>query len=289
MSAKTERKYRRVINYIEDEVGADVDRDLLRMALVEQDISKLVVSNPDTEGLEVASFESDGLDSNVASVSGKSQTAADWTAIFQDLNSLTGALNQDEDALFIETSDPLDVSAATVTVGDNGEFSITDSSNNVIEEPLDVSDAVVTVEEKSPIDVNTGVVSVTEDSPLDVSASTVPVSEQNGGFQDPNSTIVGVDLIANSGASIGPVSVEGSQALVISATSTDANQFSASVKWTDGSGNVFNTESRTDIQFDSVTEDWARVVRKGTHAIVEFADESGGSSNNINAFAGAHR
>lgn len=105
----------------------------------------------------------------------------------------------------------------------------------------------------------------------------------------PNSQTTGHDLIASGDLVIGPVSVARSEALVISANSTDGNSFSVSVDWEDGAGNVFQTESAADIGLDSAVEDWARLVRKGPQVEVTVTDTSAAASNNINIHVDTER
>lgn len=97
------------------------------------------------------------------------------------------------------------------------------------------------------------------------------------------------DLINTGDLTIGPVSVARSEAILIAANSDDSNTWSASVTWQDTNGNTTQTESKTDISLDSVTDNWARLVRKGQEVSVTFTDESGASNNNINAFVDVHR
>lgn len=102
----------------------------------------------------------------------------------------------------------------------------------------------------------------------------------------------GHDLDPTNGDGDRVVSVEvgRTQALIVSATSTDGNTWSASVKWVDGDGNEFVSQSKTDIDLDSVTNDWARLTRKGPKAEVTFtSEETDGTQNQLNAFVDAHR
>lgn len=78
--------------------------------------------------------------------------------------------------------EPLDVSGSTVTVTDNGLFTIDDISSTIAvqeDTPLDVSSATVTVTDNGSLSVSdiATTVSVQEDTPLDVSASTVTVTD----------------------------------------------------------------------------------------------------------------
>jgi len=86
------------------------------------------------------------------------------------------------------------------------------------------------------------------------------------------------------------VSVGRTQALVIGGNSTDSNTWSASVRWVDEDDNEFVSEANTDTELNAVTNDWARLVRKGPVAEVTFtSEETVGTANAINAFVDAHR
>jgi len=83
--------------------------------------------------------------------------------------------------------------------------------------------------------------------------------------------------------------VDRSQAVVIAANSKDGNNWSASVEWQDNDGNVFQTQSKSDIDLSSVSDDHARLYRKGVVASVTFtSEEAGGVQNRINAFLDTH-
>jgi len=99
----------------------------------------------------------------------------------------------------------------------------------------------------------------------------------------------GYDLVGSGDLTIGPGSVERGTAVVIAATSTDGNAFSVSVEWKDGSGNVYQTEPAADIGLDTITEDYARLVRKSLLVEVTVTDESGAAQNNINIHADTQR
>jgi len=105
----------------------------------------------------------------------------------------------------------------------------------------------------------------------------------------PDSQTVGYDLIGTGDLVIGPVSVARAEAVVISVNSTDAATFSVSVDWEDGAGNVFQAESAADIGMANVTQDWARLVRKGPQVEVTITDTSGGVANNVNAHVDVER
>ena len=118
----------------------------------------------------------------------------------------------------------------------------------------------------------------------DVTGNNLNVGKDDDGFDGfPNIQTVGHDLDADGDLVVGPTNIERSSSILISANSTDNSAWSASVGWEDSNGNLYQTESKTDIQMDSVTQDWSRLVRKSPRVVVTFTDESGGK-NNINAY-----
>lgn len=111
--------------------------------------------------------------------------------------------------------------------------------------------------------------------------------------QHPEDEVIGHDLDPNAaGDYVAHVKVAATQALVIAGNSTDGNTWSASVRWIDAEGadNEFVSEAKTDTGLDAVTNDWARLVRKGPVAEVTFtSEETAGTQNQLNAFADSHR
>jgi hypothetical protein len=112
--------------------------------------------------------------------------------------------------------------------------------------------------------------------------STHPESETLGHDLDPNAD---GDLVITA-------QVDVTQALVIAVNSTDNENVSVSVRWVASSDatDEFVFESETDTELNGVTNDWARLVRKGGTAEVTFtSDAAAGTQNRINAFVDAHR
>jgi hypothetical protein len=95
--------------------------------------------------------------------------------------------------------------------------------------------------------------------------------------------LAGGDLV------IGAGTVERGTAVTIAATSTDNNAFSVSVEWVDGSGNTYQSESAADIGLDSITEDYARLVRKAPAVEITVTDTSGAAQNRVNVHADTER
>lgn len=112
------------------------------------------------------------------------------------------------------------------------------------------------------------------------------------GSTDNGPTSHDLDPTNGSGDLVIHVQVDRTQALVVAGNSTDGNNWSASVRWIDGetSDNEYVSESKTDTGLDTVTNDWARLVRKGPVAEVTFTSEvADGTQNQINAWVDAHR
>lgn len=110
---------------------------------------------------------------------------------------------------------------------------------------------------------------------------TTPIS------QHPEHSTAGHDL--DGGDLVVTEEVGKSQSVVIAANSTDGNNWSASVVWKDGDGNTVQTETSTDIGLDTVSDDNARLVRKGAVVEVTFTDETAsGTQNQLNAWVDTH-
>lgn len=109
--------------------------------------------------------------------------------------------------------------------------------------------------------------------------------------QHPSSQTTGWDLDPNADGDLvlSGLNIAQSQALLVSVTSQDGQATSVSVEWTDGT-NTFLTEGATDIGLSGVTNDWARLVRKGPQATVTVTSDAGaGTQNRVNVFADTHR
>jgi len=82
------------------------------------------------------------------------------------------------------------------------------------------------------------------------------------------------------------------QALIASVNSVDDEAVSVSVRWVESSDATeeFVTESAADLGLSGVTNDWARLVRKGPVAEVTVTSDAGaGTQNRLNAFVDSHR
>lgn len=277
MPANKSRKYQRIVNYIEDQVGADVNRDLLKVA----------IENDDLNGLDVVLTE----------ISGQTQSAVDVADKIDQIEDALTSVGTDNLAVEQQTPIQLENSSGTnINPATEGTLSSTLSR-----EIATWSAGTLTVTDDGAFNV-AGTVDVQESTPLDVSATTVPTEQQTPvGIEDsqgtqidpdpsptyPDSTTAGHDLIGTGDLSV-TVSPDKTQALLIAAHSDDANAFSVSATWEDGSGNIIRDQPKSEV-LSSVTDDHARLVRKGPQVTVAFTDESGGSQNNINAYVGAHK
>jgi hypothetical protein len=132
---------------------------------------------------------------------------------------------------------------------------------------------VMRVEQQSPVGVED-----TDGNQVDPSLKTYYLDHQTSGHD----LAVG-DLV------IGPNGVRRGTAVTIAATSTDNNAFSVSVEWVDSAGNTYQSESATDIGLDSITEDYARLVRKAPEIEITVTDESGAAQNLVNVHADTER
>lgn len=231
---------------------------------------------------------------NIQQFGGEPQSAVD---VADRIDQIFGALSsQGNDSMLVDSNNALDVSAATVTITDDGNLAIAS-----LPEPLDVSGAEVDVDiasqTASPLAVagtvdvsayNGGTLPTEQQSPVGVEDSTGTQINPDQSPEYPDNQTVGHDLDADGDLTIGPVSVARSEAVVIAITSTDGANFSASVEWTDGSGNTFQSEAATDIGIDATSEEWVRLVRKGPQVTVTVTDTSGGT-NNVNAHVDTER
>lgn len=215
---------------------------------------------------------------------------------------LTDALDSvGQDALRVVPPNQLDVDLAAqslspITVTDDGNLAVAS-----LPEPLDVSasevDVDIATQSLSPL-------TVTDDGSLAIAAyngGTLPTEQQTPvGVEDgsgtqvdpaeatdfPNSSLVGQDLTGGD-ATIGPVPVAKSQSLVVAINETSAGSLDVTISWQDTNGNVFQEQTPTDLALSGVTEDWARVVRKGPEALITLSNSNAATSTN--AYADTHR
>jgi hypothetical protein len=174
MPANESRKYSRIVSYIEDQVGADVNRDLLRMSLVADDLG----------GLTVALDE----------VSGQAQSAVDVAnqidQIQNILSSQTVTVTDDGSLAIATLPEPIDVSASEVDIDINsqtlGTLTVTDNGSLAVAslpEPLDVSSAEVDVDLNSQ---TLSPITITDDGNFSIAAWNAGTLEVN----DTDKTII---------------------------------------------------------------------------------------------------
>jgi len=119
MPANTDRKYKRIVSYIEDQVGADVNRDLLKMALVDDDL--------------------DGLAVDLGQIGGSSQSAVDVANQIDQIQSILS-----EDIITVSDDGNLEIAswnAGTLPTEQQSPVSIEDSTGSQID-PVNQSDTV---------------------------------------------------------------------------------------------------------------------------------------------------
>lgn len=190
-----------------------------------------------------------------------------------DINRLLGAVRPADGSVFeVEQTGPIDVSAETVPVDQQGPVNIGQWTAG----SLDVTAATVPVESDTPLDVSG------ETVPVD---GTVTVTDDDTTADHPESEVVAHDLV-DEDLVIGPVSVARSRAVLVSIHSTDEADWSATLDWQDEDGNTFQMESPDGLTMEQ--EAWEELTRKATHVEVTVSDESGAESNQINAYVDAH-
>lgn len=238
-----------------DNLGSNLDIDLAEQTLSQLDVDLSQVGGQAQSAADVANLIDQIQDALVSAggdelrIATPSPIDASAAEVDVDLNSqsLSPLVVTDDGSLAISSlPEPLDVSDAevdvdiqsqtlgTLTVTDDGSFQIVDSTDTVIEEPLDVSDAVVTVTDDGalaiaslpePIDVSGAEVdvdlntqslaalTVTDDGALvvdDYTGSTLPTEQQTPvGVEDSGGTQV--DPLAQRDLPVGTDTFEGAQ------------------------------------------------------------------------------
>jgi len=152
---------KRTVDYIQDIVGADVSRNLIRVAIVAQDLGQLDVSAAEVD-VDINSQTLSQIASNIEQIGGEPQSAVDVAAKIDQIQAALTSVGND--SLRVSSPNPLDVSAVTVPI-----------------------------QEDTPLDVSGEVVPISEDTPLDVTGKTVPVAvkedDAGGGFKTPSVTV----------------------------------------------------------------------------------------------------
>jgi hypothetical protein len=303
MPRNQERKYRKVIDYVEDEVGVDIPDDV-KVAAVSD------VRDP---------LASEGMPSSIESIGGEPQSAVDVANKIDLIEDALESAGTDELRSRIHDSTGAQIDPATkaledaLKANDVDEFvtRITDSGgtevdpmnqdplrsvgNDELRSQMHVLDSGGTTGPLQTVTMDVAVPSNGESLVTYISRALQDVAndeirsrlhDSSGTQIDPeravdfpNQQVVGEDLTVDDTV-IGPFTVAKSEALVVSVNETSGGSLNVTVDWTDGSGNTFQSESATDIGLSGVTEDWARLVRKGPQAIVTLSNSSNATSTN---------
>lgn len=96
----------------------------------------------------------------------------------------------------------------------------------------------------------------------------------------PNRSEIGLD-VTPSDKTIGPISVSRVQSIILVVNETSGGSLDVSVEWLDGDDNVLQTESPADINMANVSDDWSRLVRKGSHIKFTLSDRGGATDTNV--------
>lgn len=255
MPSFSERQYTRTIDYLEDLIGADVSRDVLKVALASQDIAT--------------------TDQNIEQVGGQSQSAVDIAAA---INTLAAAAASDgSEVLQTEQQTPVKLEADD------------DGGNTAELQGEELGTALAGTETALITYLSQALASVDNDELISRVADSAGAQVDPALGADYPDTSQQQDLVGTGDLTIGPVPVGRTEAVVIAANSDDDNTFSISVEWQDDGGNVLQSESASDIELNSVDNEYARLVRKGQQFQATVTDESGAGQNNVNVFIDTHK
>ena len=268
----------------------------------------------DASGATVLVQEDTPLDASGATVPIQESTPLDVTGATVSVQEDT-ALNVSGATVAVQEDTPLDASGSPIGLADSTGTRIDPLTQAVLssvatdelrvdlqadgvgllqtaDQPLDVSGATVTVTDDGSLAID----AATTDTLSTEQQSPVAVEDTAGAQVDPalgadylDAQTTGYDLVASGDLTIGPGPVERGTGVIIAARSTDTNAFSVSVEWQDSAGNVFQSESATDIGLNGITGDYARLVRKGPQVQVTATDDSGAAQNLINIHADTER
>jgi len=297
-ASRRERKFTQIIDRLEEQPGTDLNRDLLKIALTAVDVSS--------------------VDQNITEIGGEPQSAVDVANQIDRIEAALASTGGDQLRVDLQNNNAGNL-PFTLEANNAGTLAVEQQSPVVIEGSDDAGNtasiqaeelgtalggtetAIITYvaqalaaigNDQLRVDLqnnNAGTLPTEQQSPVQLEDSTGTNINPSEATEFPNNQTTGYDLIGSGDLVVGPVSVAKAEAVVIAANSTDGNTFSVSVDWEDGSGNVFQEESATDIGLADITQDYSRLIRKGPQVEVTFTDTSGGSTNNINAHVDAQR
>lgn len=263
----------RTVDYIQDIVGADVPRDLIKVALVEQDLGQLDVSaaevdvNLNSQSLSEIDVDLNSqtlaqLAANIDQIGGQAQSAVDVANKINQINAALASVSND--SLRVTSPDPLDASAAEVDVDLNA-----------------LSYGTVPVNQQSPVSIEaedgSGLVGQIQrransaKTSIENSEIAVPVDIQAS--LGTNTQSYGQDITADHTAE---VELEGyTTAEVLFANATTATDLLIEKSW--DQTNYFEVDSQTGVQsyntkYTDVTADYLRLTVTGTGNSTDTAD-----------------
>lgn len=198
-------KYRRTVDYVEDSVGSDIRRDLMKVAIVSQDVTLLSTA--------------------IEQIGGQAQSAVDVAA---RIDALAAALaSNGGDLLRVEQQTPVGIENTSGTQIDPL------AAGN---QPLDVSGATVPTEQQTPVGVENS--SGTQIDP----ATAGDVSEVEAALQTHDQAVANDASLASGSALSRSVVAQGAETLrgrVVRASTS----YDLAVDWEDSNGNVLFTDT----------------------------------------------
>ena len=265
----------RTVEYIQDIVGADVPRDLIKVALVAQDLGQLDVSAAEVD-INLNNQSLSQVASNIEQIGGQAQSAVDVANKIDQINAALASVGND--SLRVTSPNPLDVSAAEVdvdiatqsltplTVTDDGSLSLAEYTGGNLPISLEAQNATpLTVTDDGSLNI-AGVVSIQEDTPLDVSATTVPTDPNTSDSASLNSATLSAD-----GELVMSLSASGADSLLGQVRSSGS--FNVVVRWKNSSGTAIREET---IKNNTSGGSWADIDQpaKSAEADIVVSDTS---------------
>jgi len=266
----------RTVDYIQDLVGADVPRDLIRVALVAQDLGQLDVSAAEVD-VNLNNQSLAQVASNIDQIGGQAQSAVDVANKIDQINAALASVG--DDSLQVSSPSPLDVSAAEVdvdiatqsltplTVTDNGSLSLSEYTGGNLPISLEAQNVTpLTVTDDGSLNI-AGVVTIQEDTPLDVSAATVP-TDPNASDSD---SLNAATLAANGELTM---SLSSNGATEILGQANSSGQFDVLVRWFNSASDQIREET---IQSGASAGQWydINIPAKSAEAEIVISDTSG--------------
>ena len=122
-------------------------------------------------------------------------------------------------------------------------------------------------------------------TPTDINAQTLSVVDTSLTAKTANQLdedFVAEDL-STGDQTVNEQSISGAQEIAVSIRENSGNNASATIKWTDGNGNVLFTETPSALTDVSNGSDYANLIVKSTHVIVVFSGSSTDMDGTVNA------